>query len=496
MKKRILSIMLTVFMLVAVGVGGVQAYKIGDVIGETLYTDIVASINNYNISSHNYNGYTMIVAEDLRYYGFTVEWNPSNRTLSIDRDPYVKNVASNYVTPAISKSLLGKKSHDVLYTDIRTYIKGREVPSYNLGGITVINFEDLYPFGNVKYDDSVRRLDLTINDGLSFNSKTNTSYNQTTTTTNSTQKNNSGGYRVETVLEIDSIQCTSGKRYYVDTIQLHDYLYVLSYYEQKVYRINLLTGKKEVYADLKNIEVNYDGDKYIFNDLEYEKSALMYNPRKQCFIVTDVTLVTEDEFTGKYNTKYDCMIDVTNKVLFELPSTRVESDKWEYAVLYNTNGDLIDALSQARFPYPQYNTVKSPDYFMIYLDTNPIYTTNGAYTIDYESHTYTKDTTIISLDNINKATGALDIKFIFTSPSQGASVGMIDDETFLMMNDVALFKVDAEGNIKEKVSLETINESDGKTLVTEIHSALWVSSAGDVVFYDRNEQCFRRITNN
>ena len=52
-----------------------NASKTGDVVAYTVYTDIIASINDYNIESYNINGYSAVVAEELRNYGFYVEWN-------------------------------------------------------------------------------------------------------------------------------------------------------------------------------------------------------------------------------------------------------------------------------------------------------------------------------------------------------------------------------------------------------------------------------------
>ena len=145
----------------------VNAYQIGDVVGYTLYTDIIASINDYNIASFNFNGYTAVVAEDLRNYGFNVQWNPYERALYITWSKS-NNVASTYIAPQISPSDVGKKAQTVLYTDIKTYINGNEVTSYNIGGYTIIYFNDLAAFGGISYNDSIRRLDLEINDGLNY----------------------------------------------------------------------------------------------------------------------------------------------------------------------------------------------------------------------------------------------------------------------------------------------------------------------------------------
>ncbi len=145
----------------------VSAYKIGDVIGRALYTDIIASINDYNIASYNINNYTAVVAEDLRNYGFDVIWLDEERALYIDRAATNK-VDSTYIAPAVPASLVGKKAQNVLYTDIKTYINGAEVTSYNINGKTIVFFEDLSVFGNIEYTEYNRRLDLGIDDGLNY----------------------------------------------------------------------------------------------------------------------------------------------------------------------------------------------------------------------------------------------------------------------------------------------------------------------------------------
>lgn len=135
--------------------------------GYTLYTDIIASINQYNITSYNIDGYTAVVAEDLRDYGFDVEWKPDERALYITRNNS-NTIASTYIAPIIPKSQVGKRACDVLNTDIKTYINGDLVTSYNIDGRTIIYFADLDVFGEVVYSDETRTLQLSVLDGLQY----------------------------------------------------------------------------------------------------------------------------------------------------------------------------------------------------------------------------------------------------------------------------------------------------------------------------------------
>ena len=56
--------------------------KIGTIVGKVLYSDIVTYLSGSELPSTNINGRTVIVVEDLKDYGFTVQWNPTQRTLT------------------------------------------------------------------------------------------------------------------------------------------------------------------------------------------------------------------------------------------------------------------------------------------------------------------------------------------------------------------------------------------------------------------------------
>ncbi len=155
--KKFISIVLIISLL-CIGAISVSAAKIGDIVNATVYTDIVAKINGNDIASYNVDGYTVVVAEDLRGYGFDVVWNDADRTLRISKNVAKPSITSNYVAPKIQTNKIGEKAFDVLYSDIKTYIDGQLVTSYNIDGRTVIYFNDLSCFGNVSYDDGTRTL--------------------------------------------------------------------------------------------------------------------------------------------------------------------------------------------------------------------------------------------------------------------------------------------------------------------------------------------------
>lgn len=169
MKKgyHTLKVFLTITALTVLGLVSANSVKASNITGYTLYTDIVASINDYSIASFNIDGYTAVVAEDLANYGFDVEWNPNERAVYITRGAY-NTVASTYVAPIVSESLVGKKAYNILSTDIKAYINGNLVTSYNIGGRTIVYFDDLGVFGDITYSEFYRILELDISDGLQY----------------------------------------------------------------------------------------------------------------------------------------------------------------------------------------------------------------------------------------------------------------------------------------------------------------------------------------
>lgn len=133
-----------------------DSMKVGTVINHVLSTDIKAYVSDYQIPSMNIDGSTAIIAEDLRNYGFTVIWNPDSRMLDISYNPD----ASTFDPLAIPESLtspVGTRIKDVLYTDIKTNLNGKEIPSFNIGGLTAIYLKDLSSVGNVSWDEMSKK---------------------------------------------------------------------------------------------------------------------------------------------------------------------------------------------------------------------------------------------------------------------------------------------------------------------------------------------------
>lgn len=163
--SKFIKLSLAVITLLYLLIFSVSA-AIGDVVGHTTYTDIKAYINHYAIQSYNVDGYTVVVAEDLADFGFDVVWDQNTRSLSVTRNPIYTKITQTSIPTETSPNLFGKTALDILETDIKTYVNGVEVKSYNINGRTVIDFGSLSCFGSVIYDNTYRVIKLWVTDGL------------------------------------------------------------------------------------------------------------------------------------------------------------------------------------------------------------------------------------------------------------------------------------------------------------------------------------------
>jgi len=140
MMKKLITAVVFAFLL-AVGVHA----AVGDVAGVYYSTDIVTTLNGYEISSVNIGGETLISAEDMRYYGFDVDWDERARALMIRNNPGAE------VTGTDVKKFdgsVGQVLGNYYETDIVTFFDGLEnYVSYNLGGRTYIHAEKMREYG-------------------------------------------------------------------------------------------------------------------------------------------------------------------------------------------------------------------------------------------------------------------------------------------------------------------------------------------------------------
>ena len=157
--KKLVSLLLSVSFIFATFTTAFA--KTGDVIGYAKYTDISAYINHYPITSYNINDYTAVVAEDLRNYGFNVEWNSDSRSLFITKNDTATQITP-YGTVYRYSAKAGQKSFPYLQTDIITYVNGNQVESFNIDGKTCVYIDSLAPYGEVAWVPEIRAIKLWI----------------------------------------------------------------------------------------------------------------------------------------------------------------------------------------------------------------------------------------------------------------------------------------------------------------------------------------------
>ncbi len=158
MKKLLVSVLVT-FVMGFIFMVSVMA-KSGDIAGEYYATDIKTYLNGAEISSINVGGETLISAEDMGYYGFSVLWDAQERTLQIDEIA----LASNGIPPAVMPSKLPSGTPIGYYyeTDIVTYLDNVPIIAYNIGGRTYVHAEEMRKFGyDVVWNALERTLTIT-----------------------------------------------------------------------------------------------------------------------------------------------------------------------------------------------------------------------------------------------------------------------------------------------------------------------------------------------
>ncbi|MBR5679734.1 MAG: hypothetical protein IKX19_03705 [Clostridia bacterium] len=157
--KRIFAAALAAVLLCALTLTA-AAVPNGTVVNHTMYTDIIARIDSHPIRAYNVDNRMVVVAEDLRGYGFYAIWHAEERWLEVTRpvengEPAVPAVYPDY-TPTAPAGKVGTPAHDILATDIVTTVAGDTVESWNINGETCILFRDLARYGDVDFDSETR----------------------------------------------------------------------------------------------------------------------------------------------------------------------------------------------------------------------------------------------------------------------------------------------------------------------------------------------------
>lgn len=142
MKKYISMLLLFVLLILPV-----QGTGIGAIAGQYYSTDIRTYLNGVEIDAINIGGKTLINAEDMAYYSFSVQWIPDTRELHVQSYPH----ASSGKPPAVrhTEETVGKPIGYYYITDIDTYLDGQPITAYNVGGRTYIPAEEMRDFSYV-----------------------------------------------------------------------------------------------------------------------------------------------------------------------------------------------------------------------------------------------------------------------------------------------------------------------------------------------------------
>ena len=144
---KFLGMIPAIFAMSALFACSAYAANAGDIVGDVYSTDIVAYVDDMPIRSYNIGGKTAIPIEDLRAYGFTVDWNPEALTLSATINEKPDEPPAFIPQRETAGNIVGH----TYYTDIRSYFEGiemidfqtKEPKAYNIGGTTCAVIEDI-----------------------------------------------------------------------------------------------------------------------------------------------------------------------------------------------------------------------------------------------------------------------------------------------------------------------------------------------------------------
>lgn len=147
----------------------ITAYAV-EPLGYAVYSDVVAYINHYVIPSYNFNGRTLVVAEDLVNYGFKLFWNEYSNTLSIRRD-FDKFQINEMLYFRPSEIELGKNDIAITTSTVTVLIGGHLCTGFGgIEGKTLIDINDLACINNISVDwvPDIKAVKVWITDGLSM----------------------------------------------------------------------------------------------------------------------------------------------------------------------------------------------------------------------------------------------------------------------------------------------------------------------------------------
>ncbi len=155
--KKFTTLIITLFLMCMSAGSLAQA---GDIAGEYYCTDIKTYLNGAEIETINIGEQTLINAEAMYYYCFNVNWNESERTLSV----YESQDAGNGIPPAVSSPQLpvGTPLGYYYETDIVTYLDNEPIKAFNTDGKTYIPAQEMRKSGyEINWYEQERKVEIT-----------------------------------------------------------------------------------------------------------------------------------------------------------------------------------------------------------------------------------------------------------------------------------------------------------------------------------------------
>lgn len=210
MAKKLLSVLLILVML---STSVCLAAKTGDVAGNYYYVNVKTYMRNRLIDAYNVGNKTVIPAESLSSYGFSVVWNAQNRTLSITD---LKGTAVSNAK-GLANGTNGAVAGQYYYTDIVTTFNGTKIESYNIGGQTVFPAAVLRDFGfSVVWDAATNRVLIdTDASAVPSNSTVSSSSSTGDYTVKATQKYRSTTRLITKSVSVNGYQLDTSSNYYI-----------------------------------------------------------------------------------------------------------------------------------------------------------------------------------------------------------------------------------------------------------------------------------------
>lgn len=149
------TVKIITFALAAGVVLGAAAMASAD---EVKYYDVAAYISYHPIPCYSINDYCGVYVSDLRNYGFIVDYDEASRTVNITRDD------QQWEIPGIEGVTLPAEDSGTVYgytepTLNKVILDGKvEARSYCVDGRMMMLLDDMYPFGDVSWDDEKHAL--------------------------------------------------------------------------------------------------------------------------------------------------------------------------------------------------------------------------------------------------------------------------------------------------------------------------------------------------